>query len=139
MTLQIELLETSFQAIAPCGEAFVRSFYERLFTHFPQTRSLFASTDMKQQRKQLLGALALVIHNLRKPAVLTSALHGLDQRHVAYGVLPEHYPIVGAVLLETFADVLGERWTPAYHDAWAQAYEAVCAIMLEGANMQAAA
>ncbi len=132
MALQIELLETSFQAIVPCGEAFVTAFYERLFTRFPQTRAFFASTDMKEQRKKLLGALALVIQNLRKPEVLTSALKGLGQRHVTYGVRPEHYPIVGAVLLETFADLLGERWTPAYHDAWAQAYEAICALMLEG-------
>ena len=135
MTLQIELLETSFQAIAPSGEAYVTAFYERLFTSFPATRAFFASTDMKEQRKKLLGALALVIQNLRKPEVLTSALTGLGQRHVSYGVRPEHYPIVGAVLLETFADVLGERWTPAYHDAWAQAYEAVCELMLEGANV----
>jgi nitric oxide dioxygenase len=135
MTLQIELLESSFQAIAPCGEAFVTAFYERLFTHFPQTRAFFASTDMKEQRKKLLGALALVIQNLRKPEVLTSALKGLGQRHVTYGVRPEHYPIVGAVLLETFAEVLGERWTPAYHDAWAEAYEAISTIMLEGANV----
>ncbi len=135
MTLQIELLENSFQAIAPSGEAFVTAFYERLFTSFPATRAFFASTDMKEQRKKLLGALALVVQNLRKPEVLTSALKGLGQRHVAYGVRPEHYPIVGAVLLETFADVLGDDWTPAYHDAWAQAYEAICAIMLEGASV----
>ncbi len=139
MTLQIELLESSFQAIASCGEAFVTAFYERLFTRFPQTRAFFASTDMKEQRKKLLGALALVIQNLRKPEVLTSALTGLGQRHVTYGVRPEHYPIVGAVLLETFADFLGERWTPAHHDAWAEAYEAVCAIMLQGANVPTAA
>ncbi len=135
MTLQIELLENSFQAIAPRGEAFVTAFYERLFTRFPQTRAFFASTDMKEQRKKLLGALVLVIQNLRKPEVLTSALKGLGQRHVKYGVRPEHYPIVGAVLLETFADLLGDDWTPAYHDAWAQAYEAVCALMLEGATV----
>ncbi len=139
MTLQIELLESSFQAIAPRGEEFVTAFYERLFTRFPQTRAFFASTDMKEQRKKLLGALALVIQNLRKPEVLTSALKGLGQRHVNYGVLPEHYPIVGAVLLETFADLLRERWTPAYHDAWAQAYEAVSAIMLQGASVPTAA
>src|SRR6266851_10288559 len=135
MTLQIELLETSFQAIAPRGEEFVTAFYERLFTNYPQTRAFFALTDMKEQRKKLLGALALVIQNLRKPEVLTSALKGLGQRHVKYGVRSEHYPIVGAVLLDTFSDVLGERWTRAYHDAWAQAYETVCAIMLEGANV----
>jgi hemoglobin-like flavoprotein len=67
MTLQIELLETSFQAIAPRGEAFVTAFYERLFTNYPQTRAFFASTNMKEQRKKLLGALILVIQNLRKP------------------------------------------------------------------------
>ena len=135
MALQIELLETSFQIIAPRGEAFVTAFYERLFTNYPQTRAFFTSADMKEQRKKLLGALALVIQNLRKPEVLVSALGGLGQRHVAYGVRPEHYPIVGAVLLDTFADFLGDDWTPTYHDAWAQAYEAVCTLMLEGANV----
>ena len=135
MALQIELLETSFQAIAPRGEAFVTAFYERLFTNYPQTRAFFTSTDMKEQRKKLLGALLLVIQNLRKPEVLATALTGLGQRHVAYGVRPEHYPIVGTILLETFADVLGDDWTPAYHDAWAQAYAAICSIMLEGAKV----
>jgi nitric oxide dioxygenase len=135
MTLQIELLETSFQAIAPHGEAFVTAFYERLFTNYPQTRAFFSSTNMKEQRKKLLGALILVIQNLRKPDVLTSALQGLGQRHVNYGVRPEHYPIVGTILLETFAEFLGDNWTPEYHDAWAQAYEAICSIMLEGTRM----
>ncbi len=139
MTLQIELLESSFQALTPCGEEFVTVFYERLFTRFPQTRAFFASTDMKEQRKKLLGALALVIQNLRKPEVLTSALQGLGQRHVTYGVRPEHYPIVGAVLLETFSDVLGDSWTRAYHEAWAEAYGVVCTIMLEGTTVPTAA
>jgi nitric oxide dioxygenase len=135
MTLQIELLETSFQAIAPRGEAFVTAFYERLFTNYPQTRAFFASTNMKEQRKKLLGALILVIQNLRKPEVLTSALQVLGQRHVKYGVRPEHYPIVGTILLETFSDFLGDDWTPEYQDAWAQAYEAICSIMLEGTGV----
>ena len=89
MALQIELLESSFQAIASCGEAFVTAFYERLFTRFPHTRAFFASTDMKEQRKKLLGALALVIQHLRQPEVLTRVLTGLGQRHVTYGVQPE--------------------------------------------------
>jgi methyl-accepting chemotaxis protein len=67
MALQIELLETSFRMIAPRGEAFVTAFYERLFTRFPETRAFFASTNMKEQRKKLLGA--LVIGNLRKPDI----------------------------------------------------------------------
>jgi hemoglobin-like flavoprotein len=73
-----------------------------------------------------------VIQNLRKPDVLAPALKGLGQRHAAYGVRPEHYPIVGAVLLDTFAACLGKRWTAERRDAWTQAYQAVCALMLEG-------
>ena len=132
MTLQIDVLETSFQEIAPHGEAFVAAFYARLFAQFPQTRAFFTTTDMKEQEKKLLGALLLVIQNLRKPDVLAPALKGLGQRHAAYGVRPEHYPIVGAVLLDTFAAFLGEGWTPARREAWAQAYEAVSALMLAG-------
>jgi hemoglobin-like flavoprotein len=134
MTLQIEVLETSFQEIAPQGAAFVAAFYERLFAEFPQTQAFFTTTDMKEQKKKLLGALLLVIQNLRKPEVLAPALQGLGQRHATYGVRPEHYPIVGAVLLDTFAAFLRERWTPERRDAWAQAYQAVSALMLQGAT-----
>ncbi len=102
---------------------------------FPGSQSRGRQRDNNHSMK--VGKQWLCKSNYLKPVfrVLTSALKGLGQRHVNYGVRPEHYPIVGAVLLETFADVLGERWTPAYHDAWAQAYETVCAIMLEGANV----
>src|SRR5262245_11710973 len=93
MTLPIDVLETSFQEITLQGEAFGAAFYERLFAQFPQTRAFFAATDMKEQKKKLLGALVLVIQNLRKPDALAPALKGLGQRHATYGVRPEHYPI----------------------------------------------
>jgi len=137
MTLQIELLETSFQEIILHGEAFVTAFYERLFSRFPQTRALFAATDMFEQRKKLQRSLALIVEHMQHPEELSSMLQELGQRHVAYGIRPEHYALVGTVLLETFADFLGERWTPAHHDAWTQAYAAISAIMLQGANIAA--
>jgi hemoglobin-like flavoprotein len=132
MTVQGELLETSFLAVVLHGEAFVTAFYERLFTRFPQTRVFFASTDMLEQRKKLQQTLALIVQNMQQPEVLGSMLQELGQRHVNYGVRPEHYPIVGAVLLETFADFLGKHWTQAHHDAWVKGYEAVSNLMLQG-------
>jgi len=39
MALQIDGLETSFQSIAPRGEAFVTTFSERLFTYYPRVNS----------------------------------------------------------------------------------------------------
>src|SRR5262247_4160900 len=98
MTTQGELLEASFQAVVLHGEAFVTAFYERLFTRYPETRALFAATDMLEQRKKLQQSLALIIDHLRDPDALAPMLKDLGQRHVGHGVRPKHYPIVGAVL-----------------------------------------
>src|SRR5689334_4033995 len=102
MTASSELLETSFQAVLLHGQAFVATFYERLFTRFPQTRVLFASTDMLEQRKKLQQSLALIVQHMQHPEALSDMLEELGQRHVTYGITPEHYPLVGSVLLETF-------------------------------------
>jgi hemoglobin-like flavoprotein len=132
MTVQGELLVTSFQEIVLHGEAFVTAFYERLFTRFPQTRALFAATDMFVQRKKLQQSLALIVEHMQQPEELISMLQELGKRHVTYGIRPEHYPLVGTVLLETFADFLGEHWTQAHHDAWVKGFEAVSSLMLQG-------
>ncbi len=134
MTAQGELLETSFQEIVMHGEAFVTAFYERLFTRFPETKPLFAATDMFEQRKKLQQSLILIVEHMQHPEVLSSMLGELGQRHVTYGVRLEHYPLMGTVLLETFADFLGKHWTQAHHDAWVKGFEAVSSLMLQGAQ-----
>ncbi|WP_421656688.1 globin domain-containing protein [Leptothermofonsia sp. ETS-13] len=48
--------------------------------------------------------------------------------------LPEHYPLVGITLIKTFEFYLGKDWTPEVQQAWADAYDAIAALMLEGAS-----
>lgn len=134
MSLQVEVLEQSFEQIKPQANEFVSSFYENLFSANPEAKPLFAHTDMAKQKKMLLSSLVLVVENLRKPEVLSSTLQGLGARHVKYGALPEHYPLVGNALLKTFADYLGEQWTPTVEQAWTEAYGAITALMLDGAD-----
>ena len=134
MSLQVELLEQSFEAIKPQANEFVNSFYDNLFTANPEAKPLFKTTDMAEQKKKLLGSLVLVVDNLRKPDVLDSALRGLGSRHVKYGALPEHYPLVGNALLTTFEQYLKEEWTPEVKQAWVDAYGAISQIMLDGAD-----
>ena len=135
MTVQGELLQSSFQAVVLHGEAFVTAFYERLFTRFPETRAFFAATDMSELRKKLQQTLALIVQNLQHPEVLDSMLLELGKRHVTYGIRPEHYPLVGTALMETFEDFLGKHWTQEHHDAWVKAYETVSSLMLQGAEV----
>ena len=134
MSLQVELLENSFEKVKPQADAFVVSFYDNLFTANPEAKPLFDTTDMPAQQKKLLASLVLVVENLRKPDVLSDALKGLGAKHVQYGALPEHYPLVGGALLQTFEQYLGESWTPDVKQAWVDAYGAITELMLEGAD-----
>jgi hemoglobin-like flavoprotein len=48
---------------------------------------------------------------------------------------PEHYPVVGAALIASMAEVAGDAWTCDYEAAWgAAAFEIVAAAMLAGAE-----
>ena len=57
----------------------------------------------------------------------------MGARHVRYGALPEHYPVVGEVLIASMAEIAGDDWRPEHTAAWAAAYGLVSATMLDGA------
>jgi hemoglobin-like flavoprotein len=134
MSLNVDLLEQSFALVSDRGLAFTASFYDNLFADYPGVQPLFTNTHSADQQKKLFASLVLVVENLRNPDVLKNAVTGLGTRHVQYGVLPQHYPWVGGSLLKTFGQYLGDDWTPATQQAWTEAYGAVTAMMLEGAD-----
>jgi hemoglobin-like flavoprotein len=134
MSLNVELLESSFLQIKAQEAEFISHFYKTLFADYPEVKSLFANTHMEKQAKQLFKSLVLVVENLRNPNVLSNALQGLGTRHIQYGVLPEHYPMVGSTLLKTFATCLDSAWTPQTEQAWSRAYTVVTELMLSGTD-----
>ena len=134
MPLNVELLESSFSQIKERKTEFTTCFYTNLFTDYPEVKPLFTKIHMEEQQKKLFKSLVLTVESLRKPDVLASALKGLGSRHVQYGVLPEHYPMVGSTLLKTFSICLQEAWTPNTKQAWIDAYALVTQLMLEGAE-----
>jgi len=137
MALDINSLETSFDATAPRGEELVEDFYSRLFTAAPSLRDLFPN-DMTRQRTMLLAALVLLRKSLCDLDRIAPTLRSLGARHVGYGALPEHYPIVGGLLIESMEHVAGDGWRPQYATAWADAYAAVAAEMMAGAEQATA-
>ncbi|WP_319420899.1 globin family protein [Pleurocapsa sp. FMAR1] len=134
MSLQIELLEESFEKIKPQANNFVDSFYKNLFIASPEVKPLFAHTNMEEQKQKLLASLILIVENLKIPSVINSSLKGLGARHIKYGALPEHYPFIGSALLTTFEQYLKSEWTPEVKQAWVDAYGTVAEIMLDGAD-----
>jgi methyl-accepting chemotaxis protein len=133
--MDVNALETSFDLVAPRGEDLMDIFYARLFEAAPGAQPLFAHVDLKKQKAMLLGALVLLRKSLRDLDSIAPKLRDMGARHVAYGARPEHYPIVGAVLIASMAEVAGPQWQPEHAQAWAEAYGVVQALMLEGAAL----
>lgn len=134
MILNIEVLQTSFQLVEDRDQDFKKSFYTNLLGDYPEVKPLFAHTKMDEQRDHLFRSLKFVVENLRNSELLQTTLKGLGTRHVKYGVLPHHYPLVGSSLLKTLAGLAGEAWTPEVKQAWVDAYTVITTVMLEGAD-----
>lgn len=134
MSLNVEILEQSFEKVKPHADEFAASFYENLFKLSPEVKPLFAKTDMKSQGKKLLNSLVLVVENLRNPEALSPVLKALGGRHIGYGAIPKYYKPVGEALLMTFEQYLQENWTPEVKKAWLDAYRAITTLMLKGAG-----
>ena len=65
---------------------------------------------------------------------VTMALEELGARHVNYGVIEAHYPIVGQALLATLGLALGDAWTPTVKEGWTNLYGYVSMTMIKGAK-----
>jgi hemoglobin-like flavoprotein len=129
---QVVEVQTSFAKVTPIAEQAAALFYGRLFETEPETRALF-SRDMEEQGRKLMAAIAMVVNNLGELQAVIPAVQDLAKRHVAYGVRPEHYAVVGAALLWTLEQGLGDAFTSEIRAAWASAYGALSEVMIAAA------
>ena len=133
MALEVETLEESFDLVAPQGDELIKRFYERLFEVAPGVKPLFADVDMERQRQALLNMLLVLRESLHDLDDVVPDLEALGARHVGYGAKPEHYPVVGEVLIESMAEIAGPAWKAEYTAAWQEAYGVVQSVVLAGA------
>lgn len=128
----IALVRSSFAKVAPVQDQVPDIFYARLFELAPSVRPLFRG-DMGEQGRKLIQSLALVVGSLDRLDEILPAIEELARRHVGYGAEPDHYPVVGAALLDTLEQGLGEDFTDEVREAWATAYGALSAAMIAAA------
>lgn len=127
----VELLEKSFNLLAPRGPELVDRFYAHLFSKNPQVRPLFP-TDLADQKKKLLASIQLVIANIRTPDALHEPLMDMGRRHVYYKTEPAHYPVVRDTLIGVMSDMAGNAWNDEFQTAWTDALNLIAGIMIEG-------
>jgi hemoglobin-like flavoprotein len=129
---QIELVQRSWAELVPGPEDTAALFYGRLFEIAPQTRSMFKG-DLQTQGAKLAAVLSTVVANLTRLEQVLPVARQLAVRHVAWGVQPAHYDLVGEALLWALGRSIGSSFSNEMRTAWAKAY-----LLLAG-EMKAAA
>lgn len=132
---QVALVQESFGKVP--AEAAARLFYDRLFELDPSLRALF-SDDLTEQRRKLMTAIGLVVSGLGEIDRLLPVVEELGARHAGYGVEAGHYETVGAALLWTLKEGLGEAFDGPVEQAWSDAYGLLAAVMIQAAARRAA-
>jgi hemoglobin-like flavoprotein len=127
------LVRTSWRQVEAIGPPAAALFYENLFSADPRLQPLFKG-DMAQQGERLMRMIGAAVAGLDDLPALQPVLADLARRHVGYGVQEAHYATVGAALLQTLSQGLGEKFTPAVREAWTQVYGLLSEVMIDAAR-----
>jgi hemoglobin-like flavoprotein len=125
---QIILVQTTFGTVLPFADETAEVFYAHLFALDPSLQAMFKHT-IESQRRKLIISLVLVVKNLQRPEVFLHKVQNLGRAHMAYGVQPHHYDLVGQALLYAIAQRLREDFTPEVEAAWLAAYTLLATAM----------
>jgi len=129
---QVALVQESFGKIAPITETAADLLYNRLFELDPSLSSLFTG-DMVEQGKKLMSMIATAVKGLDNPDELIPAVQQLGRNHVGYGVVDAHYDTVGAALIWTLQQGLGDAFTADVKEAWIAVYTLLATVMKDAA------
>jgi hemoglobin-like flavoprotein len=134
---QIHLVQSTFAKVETIAETAAELFYNRLFELDPSVRHMFPENVTEQGRK-LMATLKVAVNGLTKLDTIVPVVQQLGARHQALGVHDSHYDTVGAALLWTLEQGLGNEFTAEVNDAWTATYTLVADVMKDAAHQQAA-
>lgn len=104
--------------------------YDRLFVKYPQFIEMFKEVPKNQPLPiaESFSAFAINIDNLK---ILEPALRAIAISHVAVGVKPEHYRMLGPVIIDAVEEVLENTASIELIDAVREAYKYISDILIE--------
>jgi hemoglobin-like flavoprotein len=132
-TQQLQLVKQTWKLLRDVDPAILGDvFYRRLFMEYPELRALFKE-PMETQYQKFVDTLSIIVARIDRPETVMTEINQMAERHIGYGVRPEHYAPVGEVLIWMLKTGLGTDWNTEVEAAWLACYQALTQIMLEKA------
>ena len=127
---QIMLVKKSWRLFRQIDPLLVGGvFYDKLFADNPGLKRMF-HTSIEEQSQKLIDMLSSIVLHLDSLDEMKEEIEALADRHVGYGVKPEHYETVGKALLWTLEQGLGADWNNKTEEAWTKCYYTLAGVMM---------
>ncbi|RZI58021.1 MAG: NO-inducible flavohemoprotein [Rubrivivax sp.] len=126
------IVKATVPALKLHGEAITSHFYALMLSEHPELKAFFNETHQREgtQARALAGAVLAYAEHIDRLVAIAPALPRIIQKHVALGIRPDHYPIVGSALLRAIRAVLGDAATDEVMQAWADAYGSLADLLI---------
>ena len=129
----IDAVQGTFAKVEPIAPQAAELFYGRLFELDPSLKPMFKGS-MEEQGAKLMRMIGIAVRGLNDLGSIVPAVQNLGVRHIGYGVKDEHYDTVGAALLWTLEQGLGDAFTPDVKQAWTDVYTVLATTMKDAAH-----
>ncbi|KAI7780468.1 hypothetical protein LA080_015981 [Diaporthe eres] len=129
---EAQLVKGTIPFLKEHGESISDIVYSTLVKRHPELNNTLNVIHLKDGR--LARALTVVIlrfaTSVNNISELIPKLERICNKHCTLGIKPEHYEILGGLLIETFEDVMGPALTPDAKAAWLKAYRILSNMMI---------
>ena len=123
------IIKSTAPVLKEHGEAITQEMYKIMFNNHPEVQAIFKDAE-PDQHKKLANAVYAYAANIDQLEKLGKGIETIVNVHIKTKVQPEHYPIVGASLLEAIKNVLGDAATEEIINAWAEAYQFLADVLI---------
>ena len=132
-TEQIALVRDTWAQVLPIADKAAELFYGRLFELNPSLKVMFKG-DMTEQGQKLMRMISIAVDNLDRLDEIVPTVQDLGVKHLEYGVKNSDYDTVGAALLWTLGQGLGDAFTTEVMAAWTDVYGLLAGTMKDAAR-----
>jgi nitric oxide dioxygenase len=130
---QKQIIKDSVPVLRTAGEALTTAFYKNMFADFPDVRSFFNQSNQASsaQPKILAYAILKYAENIDDLTPLLGFVKTIVAKHVGLQIRAEDYHVVGASLIKTMKQLLGDMANEEFIDAWTVAYGNLAKILID--------
>ncbi|KUI65187.1 Flavohemoprotein [Cytospora mali] len=129
---EAQLVKSTIPFLKEHGESISDTVYRTLIERHPELNNTLNLIHLKDGR--LARALTVVIlrfaSSINHISELIPKLERVCNKHCSLGIQPEHYEILGGLIIETFDDAMGPLMTPEMKAAWTKAYRILSNMMI---------